>query len=400
MRISDVAEVSVGSLVRRGQVGKDAEDDVVEGIVLLRRGENPSQVLAAVKEKLPEIVSHLPKGVQFSAMYDRENLIKQTLHTVGTNVLIGITLVVVLLAVFLMDMGSAVITAIVIPFSMLIAFICLCLLGIPANLLSLGAIDFGILVDSAVVMTENIIRRLSTDGQDMSPGERLLLLTESAKEVGSPIVFGIITIIATFLPIFTFSGVEGKLFRPLAMTMVTALIGAGIAALTLIPVLISFFMVKKPFIEKPSPLVSAAKWAYKPSLRWSLRHPIWVILVAVAAISAAGWLTSKIGSEFLPHLEEGNIWLRATVKPGAVTLDESVKIARQIRLTSLKFPEVKQVLSQVGGPDDGTDPAKFADQEHYIDLKPAREWRPQFHENKDELIAAMRKELELSLIHI
>ena len=394
VRISDVAEVSVGSLVRRGQVGKDAEDDVVEGIVLLRRGENPSQVLAAVKEKLPEIVSHLPKGVQFSAMYDRENLIKQTLHTVGTNVLIGITLVVVLLAVFLMDMGSAVITAIVIPFSMLIAFICLCLLGIPANLLSLGAIDFGILVDSAVVMTENIIRRLSTDGQDMSPGERLLLLTESAKEVGSPIVFGIITIIATFLPIFTFSGVEGKLFRPLAMTMVTALIGAGIAALTLIPVLISFFMVKKPFIEKPSPLVSAAKWAYKPSLRWSLRHPIWVILVAVAAISAAGWLTSKIGSEFLPHLEEGNIWLRATVKPGAVTLDESVKIARQIRLTSLKFPEVKQVLSQVGGPDDGTDPAKFADQEHYIDLKPAREWRPQFHENKDELIAAMRKELE------
>lgn len=394
VRISDVADVTVGSLVRRGQVGKDAEDDVVEGIVLLRRGENPSQVLAAVKEKLPDIVAHLPKGVQFSAMYDRENLIKQTLHTVGTNVLIGITLVVVLLAVFLMDMGSAVITAIVIPFSMLIAFICLCLLGIPANLLSLGAIDFGILVDSAVVMTENIIRRLSTDGQDMSPGERLLLLTESAKEVGSPIVFGIITIIATFLPIFTFSGVEGKLFRPLAMTMVTALIGAGIAALTLIPVLISFFMVKKPFKEKPSPLVSLAKWAYKPSLRWSLRHPLWVILVAVSAISAAGWLTTKIGSEFLPHLEEGNIWLRATIKPGAVTLDESVKIARQIRLTSLKFPEVKQVLSQVGGPDDGTDPAKFADQEHYIDLKPAREWRPQFHENKDELIAAMRKELE------
>lgn len=395
VRISDVADVTIGSLVRRGQVGKDYEDDVVEGIVLLRRGENPSQVLRAIKEKLPEILSHLPKGVQFSAMYDRDKLINQTLHTVGTNVTIGITLVVVLLAVFLVDMGSAVITAIVIPLSMLIAFICLCLLGVPANLLSLGAIDFGILVDSAVVMTENIVRRLSQDGQDMSPGERLILLSEAAREVGGPIVFGIITIIATFLPIFTFSGVEGKLFRPLALTMVTALIGAGLAALTLVPVLMSFFLVKKPLKERTSPVVALARFVYKPSLKWSLKHPLVVIACACAAIGYAGWLFTGIGSEFLPHLEEGNIWLRATVKPGSVTLAEGLKVARQVRTTLLeKYPEVKQVLSQVGGPDDGTDPAKFADQEHYVDLKPAKEWRPQFHENKELLIASMRKELE------
>lgn len=394
VHISDVAEVTIGPLVRRGQVGKDDEDDVVEGIVLLRRGENPSKVLKSIKERLPEIVKHLPKGVSLTPLYDRQKLIDQTLHTVGTNVAIGISLVVILLAIFLVDIGSAVITACVIPLSMLIAFICLCLLGIPANLLSLGAIDFGILVDSAVVMTENIVRRLSHDGQDMSPGERLILLTESAKEVGSPIVFGIITIIATFLPIFTFSGVEGKLFRPLAITMVTALIGAGLAALALVPVLSSFFLVRKPVKEQISPIVKLARYIYQPTLKWALHHPLVVISFACLAVGSAGWLFTKIGSEFLPHLEEGNIWLRATVKPGSVTLDEGIKVARQIRLTLLKYPEVKQVLSQVGGPDDGTDPAKFADEEHYVDLKPAREWRPQFKEDKELLIASMRKDLE------
>ncbi|MBK9774517.1 MAG: efflux RND transporter permease subunit [Candidatus Obscuribacter sp.] len=388
-----MSEVTIGPLARRGRVGKDYEDDVVEGIVLLRRGENPSKVLKSIKERLPEIVKHLPKGVSLTPLYDRQKLIDQTLHTVGTNVAIGISLVVILLAIFLVDIGSAVITACVIPLSMLIAFICLCLLGIPANLLSLGAIDFGILVDSAVVMTENIVRRLSHDGQDMSPGERLILLTESAKEVGSPIVFGIITIIATFLPIFTFSGVEGKLFRPLAITMVTALIGAGLAALALVPVLASFFLVRKPVKEQISPIVRLARFIYQPTLKWALHHPLVVISFACLAVGSAGWLFTKIGSEFLPHLEEGNIWLRATVKPGSVTLDEGIKVARQIRLTLLKYPEVKQVLSQVGGPDDGTDPAKFADEEHYMDLKPTREWRPQF-KDKELLIASMRKDLE------
>ncbi len=394
IKVKDIATVEIGPMVRRGQVGKDDEDDVVEGIVLLRRGENPSQVLKNIKERLPEIVSRLPKGVTLEPLYDREKLINQTLTTVGTNVTIGITLVVILLAIFLVNMGSALITACVIPLSMLVAFISLSLMGVPANLLSLGAIDFGILVDSAVVMTENIVRRLSSEGEDFTPQERLLLLSEAAREVGSPIVFGIVVIIATFLPIFTFGGVEGKLFRPLAFTMVTALIGAGAMALAVVPVLCSFFLVKKPMRERNSPVVSIAKFFYEPSLRWSLKHPILIIMCALFAVVGAAGVATRVGSEFLPHLEEGNIWLRATVKPGSVSLSESVKIARDIRLMLLKYKEVKQVLSQVGGPDDGTDPARFADQEHYVDLKPAKMWRPQFHEDKNLLINSMRTELE------
>lgn len=394
VRIRDVAEVTIGPMVRRGQVGKDYEDDVIEGIVLLRRGENPSQVLQSLQKRLPEILARLPQAVQFKPLYDREQLVSQTLITVGTNVTIGIGLVVVLLSLFLVDLGSALITACVIPLSMLIAFICLTLLGVPANLLSLGAIDFGILVDSAVVMTENIVRRLSKEGRDAGPQERLLLLAEASREVGGPIVFGLVVIIVTFLPIFSFSGVEGKLFRPLAITMVSALVGAGIIALALVPVLCSFFLIKKPLREQESRLVAGARTLYEPSLSWALKHPLVVLGSTTFAIASAVFLFLHLGSEFLPHLEEGNIWLRATIKPGSVTLTDSVKVARDIRLTLLKYPEVKQVLSQVGGPDDGTDPARFADQEHYVDLKPAREWRASFHENKNDLIAAMRHDLE------
>lgn len=394
LTLGHVADVEIGSMVRRGQVGKDKEDDVIEGIVLLRRGENPSRVLAELQQRLPEIRKRLPATVELAPLYDRSNLTTQTLKTVGTNVAIGIGLVVVFLSIFLVNVGSALITAIAIPVAMLVAFICLSLFGVPANLLSLGAIDFGILVDSAVVMTENIVRRLSAEGREQTPHERLLIIGESAREVGRPILFGIIVIIATFLPIFTFAGVEGKLFRPLATTMVCALIGAGLVALAVVPVLCSFFMTKKKTKERESPIIDVAKKLYRPSLTWTLKHPLMVITGAVLAVAGSAVLFMQIGSEFLPHLEEGNIWLRATIKPGSVTLTESVKVAREIRLTLLKYPEVKQVLSQVGGPDDGTDPARFADQEIYVDLKPAAQWREKYHENKELLIAEMRKDLE------
>ncbi|PZM85267.1 MAG: hypothetical protein DKT66_03535 [Candidatus Melainabacteria bacterium] len=394
IRIRDVAQVKIGSLVRRGQVGKGHEDDVVEGIILLRRGENPSQVLERVYERLPEIVKRLPPGVNMEVLYDRMDLINQTIKTISTNIQFGIGLVVVLLCLFLLDIPAAIITAIPIPLAMLVAFICLNLFGVPANLLSLGAIDFGILVDSSVVMVENIIRRLSEEGRDLSVNHRLMLLNESAREVGAPILFGIAVIVATFLPIFTFQGVEGKLFRPLATTMVCALIGAGLVALTLVPVLCSLILTKKPVTERTSPLISLSLLIYKPTLKWALKVKGLVIFIATVAFLGSALLFANLGSEFLPHLEEGNIWLRATVKPGSVTLDESVKVARKIRERVLKYPEVTQVLSQAGGPDDGTDPAKFADQEYYIGLKPAKEWRPEFHEKKDELIASMKKELE------
>ncbi len=392
--VADVATVEIGPMVRLGQVGKDHENDVIEGILLLRRGENPTKVLTAIKERLPEITSRLPPGVELKPFYDRTKLINQTLHTVATNVSLGIALVVIFLTLFLRDVKSAVITASVIPVSMLVAFIVLSIIGLPANLLSLGAIDFGILVDAAVVMTENIVRRLSEEGKQLRPAERLILLTESAEEVAAPIVFGTLTIITTFLPIFAFTGVEGKLFRPLAITMVAALVGSAFAALTLIPVLCSFFLTKNAVSEKVSPLVSIARKVYEPSLNWSLRFPWLVVGLCSIAVCFSIWLFTLIGAEFLPHLEEGNIWLRATVKPGSVSLNESVKLGREIRETLLKFPEVDQILSQVGGPDDGTDPARFADQEHFIDLKPRQKWRAQFGEDKDKLVAAMRSALE------
>lgn len=281
IRVGDVAKVDIGALPRRGQTGKEYDDDVVEGIVLLRRGENPSKVLAALNERLPEIIAKLPEGVKLVPFYDRSRLINLTLKTVGTNITVGITLVIVLLGLFLLDLRASLITASVIPLAMLVAFICLNLFNVPANLLSLGAVDFGILVDSAVVMTENIVRKLNEEGQELTPRERLLLLIESAKEVASPIIFGITVIIATFMPIFTFGGVEGKLFRPLATTMVTALVGACFAALTVVPVLCSFFLIKKPLKERRSPIVTVSTFIYKPALKFSLRHPLLVIGLSV-----------------------------------------------------------------------------------------------------------------------
>lgn len=394
IRMGDLARIDIGAMPRRGQTGKEYDDDVVEGIVLLRRGENPSKVLEALNERLPEIIKKLPDGVKLVPFYDRSRLISLTLKTVGTNITVGITLVVVLLGLFLLDLRASFITASVIPLAMLVAFICLNLFNVPANLLSLGAVDFGILVDSAVVMTENIVRKLNEEGQELTPRERLLLLTESAKEVASPIIFGVTVIVATFMPIFTFGGVEGKLFRPLATTMVTALVGACFAALTVVPVLCSFFLIRKPLKERHSPLVTVSKFIYVPSLKFSLRHPLIVITLAVFAFAGAVQGFLQLGAEFLPHLEEGNIWLRTTIKPGSVSLDESVRVAREVRRRLLAYPEVTEVLSQEGGPDDGTDPARFADQEYYVDLKPAREWRPIFHENKEELVAAIRTDLE------
>jgi len=244
------------------------------------------------------------------------------------------------------------------------------------------------------VMVENIIRRLSREGRDLNKLERMLLINEAAREVGPPIIFGAAVIITTFLPIFTFSGVEGKLFRPLATTMVTAIIGARLAALTLVPVLCSFFMSSTNFHERESPLIAIARKIYAPILKGSLRHPILIMTSAILIFIGSAFAFLQVGNEFLPHLEEGNIWLRATVKPASVTVAESAQVASKIREKLLLYPEVKIVLSQVGGPDDGTDPARFADLEFYVDLKGAKDWRPQYHEKKDELISAIRKDLE------
>ncbi|MCA9801003.1 MAG: efflux RND transporter permease subunit, partial [Cyanobacteria bacterium HKST-UBA02] len=394
IKISDVAEVRRGCLVRRGQVGKDDEDDIVEGIVLLRRGENPTRVLDHLYQRLPMIVHALPEGVFLETIYDRSDLIRQTLKTVGKNVTWGIILVIGVLCLFLVDIPPALLTASVLPIAILIAFISLSILGVPTNLLSIGAIDFGILVDGAVVMIENILRRLARDGKDMGITERNYLVSAAAREVGTPIVFGIAVIITTFLPIFSFSGVEGKLFRPLALTMVSALIGAAIATLTLLPVLCSFLLTRHRVADRQSPILSFYKRIYKPVLVKALDHPYMAISASLIVFISSIGIFLNTGQEFLPHLEEGNIWLRATLKPSSVSLPESTKIAGEIRSILRTFPEVRSVLSQVGGPDDGTDPARFSDQEYLVDLKPASQWRHRFGERKDKLIAEMKDKLQ------
>ena len=394
IRVGDVARVGLSALVRRGQTGLDEQEDVIEGIVLLRRGENPTQVLQNLYDRLPSIRAGLPDGVKLVPLYDRSELINKTLATVGENVSMGILLVVLILSAFFLDLRVAFITASVIPLSVLVAFMTLKALGVPANLLSLGAIDFGILVDGAVMMTESIVRRLAEDGVHLSPARRLQLLIKSSGEVGRPVIFGILTIITTFMPIFTFGGVEGKLFRPLALTMVSALIGAGILALTLIPTLCAIFLTKEPLIEKHNPVVDWITRQYARGLKWCLAYTPILLGIGVISIVATCLMFNTLGSEFLPHLEEGNIWLRTTVKPSSVSLEESVKIDHQIRKILLRYPEVTKVLSQAGGPDDGTDPAKFSDSEFLVDLKSSRDWRPRFHRDKDQLIAAMKTDLE------
>lgn len=394
IRIADVATVDIGPRIRRGQTGLDHNDDVVEGVVLLRRGENPTEVLERVKQELPRIQEQLPAGVRMVPLYDRSHLIDKTLMTVGENVTYGIILVVLILGAFFLDLRSALITASVIPLSVLFAFIVLKALGVPANLLSLGAIDFGILVDGAVMMTEHIVSKLSHAGKDLSPTQRLALLMESASEMGRPVLFGILTVITTFLPIFTFGGVEGKLFRPLAITMVAALVGAGLLAVTLIPTLCAFFLTRNPMHERRNYVVEWLQGVYAKGLEGSIRHGRKLILSGVVLVGATLTLFLNLGSEFLPHLEEGNIWLRTTIKPGSVSLEESVKVAGQVRETLLKYPEVTKVLSQAGGPDDGSDPARFSDHEYLVDLRPSEEWRPRFHREKEALIAAMNEDLQ------
>ncbi len=393
--VRDVARVDIGAGVRLGQFGKNGDDDAVMGIVLMRRGENPSTVIERLYDKFPEIQKSLPKGITLEPLYDRNGLVNETLDTIGHNVAEGIVLVVAVLILFLFDITSGLVTAAVIPLALLFAFICLNVFRIPANLLSLGAIDFGIIVDGAVVMVENSFRILSEEGRDLSREERNQLVLEGAKQVGKPILFATTIIIAAFVPIFAFEGVAGKLFRPLAFTMNFALLGAVLVSLTVIPVLVSFFMTRKPLVERESPVIGIARKLYAPSLRWTVSNPWVVILGSFGALACAIILFLNTGSEFLPALDEGNIWLRATVIPTSVSLENSVDVAHTIRTIIAKYPEVKNVTSQSGSPDDGTDPNLFSNIEFLVDLKPSSQWRSEFHGNKEELIAAMNKELDI-----
>lgn len=397
IRVADVAHVSIGAAIRKGQVGKNDDDDVVEGILLMRRGENPSDAVDNIKAHWAEVAQSLPAGMHLEPLYDRTALVKRTINTIGENVAEGILLVIVLLMLFLFQVRAAIICAVVIPLALLFAFCMLTCCKVPANLLSLGAIDFGIIVDGAVVMVENIIRHLShmsmSEQNKYGKVDVLHTVVVAAAEVAKPILFSTSIIVMTFLPILSFERVEGKLFRPLAITMNFNLIGAVIATMTVIPVLCYLVYRRRLPAERESPIMRGLERLYLPVLNFAISHRILMSVIAFSALLFSLCLTPFLGSEFLPELEEGNIWMRVTILPTSASLDKAVKVAKEIRHVIKEYPQVTNVVSQVGSPDDGTDPNTYSNIEVLVDLKPQSEWGDQF-KTKEALVRSIEAKLD------
>ena len=388
IRIRDVARVTVGAAPRRGVVTRDLEPEAVEGIVLMRRGSNPSIVLAALHTKLAQLNGGiLPPGMRVETFYDRGVLVRRTLVTVSHNLIVGALLVVVVVGAFLLSLRAALIVALTIPLSLLGAFLYLKLRGMSANLLSLGAVDFGIIVDGAVIMVEHVARRLA--GIPNRREARSVVL-EAADEVARPTLFALSIIIVAYVPIFTLEHVEGRIFAPMANTVCAALVGALVFSFTLVP-LLSFMLLRGQGGERETPLEAVALRAYRPALRWALRRRRIVLAGTAAMLLAGGWLFGRLGTEFLPTLNEGALYVTITLPP-SVSLNRGARlVVPRIRDAFLSFPEVKQVLSQLGGPDDGTDPAPANNLEFFVDLKQRDDWPRGM--TLDRLVGDMRERL-------
>jgi len=386
--VKDVGQVVIGSAPRLGQFGFNENSDAVEGVILMRTGEQAQTVLKAVQAKTAELNSSiLPKDVKVKPFYDRSDLISLTTRTVVTNLLRGILLVIVVLIFFLYDIRSGLIIAATIPLSLLFAFICLDLRHIPANLLSIGAIDFGLLVDSAVVMVENIYRRLAHRASGESVRE---VIAKAAGEVDRPIVYARAVIIAGFLPIYVLSGPSGRLFRPMADTTIFALIGALLITLTVMPVL-SEWVLRGGVKEKRNRAFDWILARYERSLDWALSHRKQTLFGSIGVFAASILIAGGIGAEFMPHLDEGALWVRATM-PYTISFEESSRIVPQIRSILRSFPVVTDVASEHGRPDDATDPTGFFNAEFYVGLKPYSEWHGAFG-SKADLVEAINRKL-------
>jgi heavy metal efflux system protein len=403
LTVGDIATVVQGPKIRLGQIGKAVpidnhrklldNSDAVEGIVLLQKGDNSDTTLEGIHAKVKELNERvLPPGVKIVPFLDRSDLLHLTTHTVLDNLTKGIILVVIILFLFLGNVRGALIVALTIPFSLLFASICLDLNHIPANLLSLGALDFGMVVEGGVVMIENIVRHLSHHRREDVPV--LAQIREAAHEVQRPVFFPIIIIITAYLPIFTLQSVEGKLFKPMAWTVAFALLGSLVFSMLLAPVLASFVF-RKGASEWRNPVLQWLTAQYRRLVIWHIDRARLTIGGAVLALIASAILvwSGVIGSEFLPHLDEGAIWVRGTLAPSTGPT-ESIAVTNRARVILASFPEVTDVVSQTGRPDDGTDWTGFFDTEYFVDLKPKEQWRPVFHKNKDELIAAMNRQLQ------
>ncbi|WP_045457589.1 efflux RND transporter permease subunit [Sporocytophaga myxococcoides] len=395
IKIANVAVVRESYLPQIGIVGLDSLDDIVEGIVLMRKGENPGKVLPDLKKKVKELNELiLPDDVKMKVFYDRSTLNKYTLHTVGENVITGITLVTLILFIFLANWRITIIVAIVIPLSLLFAIILMYLKGMRANLLSIGAIDFGIIIDGAVVMTEGIFVVLAHKAYQLGFDKfkkrgKLSWVIQTATEMGKSIFTSKLIIIAALLPIFSFEKVEGKLFSPLAYTIGFALLGAMIISLTLIPML-SYYLIPKDVTEKENFIIKNLLKVYTPLITKTIKHPKRTLIISGAILALALFTFRFVGSEFLPHLNEGSIYVRATM-PMSVSLEESYYYTKTFRSIFKEFPEVRGVMSQTGRPNDGTDPTGFFNIEFFVDLYPENEWKRVI--SKDEIIDAISQRL-------
>jgi cobalt-zinc-cadmium resistance protein CzcA len=392
LMIKDIAKVTASNVPRQGLMGQDDDDEIVSGIVLMRKGENPSEVLKALKQRVETLnQSILPKGVRMVPYYDRTWLIQTTLKTVFKNLLEGAILVTLVVLVFLGEWRPAVIVVAIIPLALLATFIGLRLKGIPANLLSLGAMDFGIIVDGAVIVVENIFRRLSETPKIHEDKETVIkTILNAAGEVGRPTLFSMLIIILAHLPIFALQRQEGRIFSPMAYTVTSALIGSLLFSLTLVP-LLCFFLLRKEIHEKKNRLVEFLKRLYQFLFLKMIRKRKSVFAFATLALLASLVALPHLGTEFLPELNEGTLWINATLPPG-ISLAEVSRVCAYMRSILRKFPEVKSVVSKAGRPEDGTDPKPLNMLELFVDLKPPEQWQRKI--TKEELIQEMDKALD------
>lgn len=388
--VGDVAEIKVGRHVRSGVVSFNKEDDVIQGIVQMIKAQNATKVVADIKEQIERVGAKLPPGVKIVPIYDRTELVKHTVHTVSENLVVGAFLVVGILIIFLRSWMAAAVVAVIIPLAMLTAFVMMHTRGIAANLISLGAVDFGIIIDGAVVLVEALMVRLAVAHDDNNPLHsrlqwKMLTLKHTVVDMGQPIIFAKAIIILAFLPIFTFERVEGKIFTPMAYTLSFAILGAILLTLTLTPALLSYYLRHHDLAEKHSPWMERLQQRYGALLDWAGLRWKRIMLGSLLLLSLALAGAPFLGSEFLPKLDEGNIWLTITLPP-STNLEKTKDIEREVRKILLSYPEVKQVIAQVGRPDDGTDPKGPNNLEVLADLKPHEEWR---FPGKEELIADM-----------
>jgi cobalt-zinc-cadmium resistance protein CzcA len=415
IKVKDIATVAQGPKIRLGQIGKSYKPyaivdgrkeyddnkvvdnpDTVEGIVLLQKGDDSDPVLEGIHAEVKKLNGDkdhpgiLPKNVKIVPFLDRSDLVKYTVDTVEHNLTAGMLLVSIILFLFLGNVRGAIIVALTIPFALLFASICLDLSHIPANLLSLGALDFGMVVDGSVIMIENMVRHLSAHDGTHTPAQ---CIREAAHEVLRPVFFARGIIITSYLPIFTLQAVEGRLFKPMAWTVCFALLGALVFAIAVAPVMASFLF-RRGAKEWRNPIMMWLTGHYRAAVRAAILHRYLTVGIAGVLFAIAIYLAfgGPIGSEFLPHLDEGSIWVRGTLPPSEGPT-ASIDFTNKARLAMASFPEVTQVVSQTGRPDDGTDTTGFFNTEYFVDLKPKKDWRPVFHQDKEALIAAMDKEL-------